>query len=566
MNMQKKYKLLTRVILIFIIALSVNLIFKPAPAKAAFCACSYFVKFRETPISPAFTDLEEQCYAGDTEHCASWERDLSADPTVSLEYSASKYPPFCSAVTDCGEIPLVDRVKNNNVPPPYAPPIGCCQAYISGGVLDKCWNTRDGNCQTGENTGHAQQFQTCDTISDCTGKIGSPSESICDFNGCRVCDPTIGCVRSDMSSAKNSLENLSNDLNARKPILQINIPGLNFSNVASSTDDTGTYFYIAWIPELISALYKFGIAIVSIVAVVVIIIQGMRIVTSAGGEGKAAAYKRIMQSVVGLAIAWGSFAILYNINPALVQFNALKVKTVDRMELEETHGCDDPSECGYQANVSGNTIPKGTFTSDLELAKKDRTAPIDYTYFGQVDYTINRTRKLQDIKRFVVHNGGYTAQMNVDTWLGLFKKTGKKTGTHYTINRDGIIYQMIGEEAVAYHANAANNDSIGVELNISSFNGKSCNSLGSGTTAAAVIQACSPTDAQYSALNSLLNDITKRTSLQLNQTSIIGHCEALGATHGDPRAFDWGKIGLNNQDKKELISSRKTPCSWYLPF
>ncbi|TSC83919.1 MAG: Uncharacterized protein G01um101413_722 [Parcubacteria group bacterium Gr01-1014_13] len=123
-----------------------------------------------------------------------------------------------------------------------------------------------------------------------------------------------------------------------KPTLEINIPGLNLSDVRSSTDDTGTYFYIAWIPELISALYKFGIAIVSIVAAVVIIIQGLRVVTSGGGEGKTTAYKKIFQSVIGLFIAWGSYAILYNINPALVEFNALKVKVVERVDLEASLG------------------------------------------------------------------------------------------------------------------------------------------------------------------------------------------------------------------------------------
>ena len=80
------------------------------------------------------------------------------------------------------------------------------------------------------------------------------------------------------------LSELEAELSARKPIPRVSIPGLNFSNVMSSTEKTGTYFYIPWIPELISALYKFGIAAVSIIAVVVIILQGVRIVTSAGGE------------------------------------------------------------------------------------------------------------------------------------------------------------------------------------------------------------------------------------------------------------------------------------------
>ncbi len=117
-------------------------------------------------------------------------------------------------------------------------------------------------------------------------------------------------------------------LNARKPILGISIPNLTFSDVSVSKDDSGTYVYITWLPELISAIYKFSISIASIVAVIIIIIQGVRIVISGGGPAKATAYKRISQSVVGLGIAWGSFAILYTINPSLVKFNALKVQVI----------------------------------------------------------------------------------------------------------------------------------------------------------------------------------------------------------------------------------------------
>ncbi len=148
----------------------------------------------------------------------------------------------------------------------------------------------------------------------------------------------------DTTTGPTALENLRTELSVKKPLLEINIPGLNFSNVASSTDDTGTYFYIAWIPELISALYKFGLAIVSIVAVVVIIIQGLRVITSGGGEGKTAAYQKIFQAIVGLFIAWGSYAILYNINPALVQFNALKVKVIEGETLESVVGEEDGSD------------------------------------------------------------------------------------------------------------------------------------------------------------------------------------------------------------------------------
>ncbi len=168
----------------------------------------------------------------------------------------------------------------------------------------------------------------------------------------------------ELRETRTQTESILDDLQTRfpgfgkKPMLQINIPGLKFSNVMSTTDDTGTYFHIPWIPELISALYKFGIAIVSIVAVVMIIIQGMRIVTSGGGEAKQGAYKKILQSVIGLFIAWGSFAILYNINPELVQFKALKVKVVERVELSTENSGNVITDADIAAPKEGtNNVP-----------------------------------------------------------------------------------------------------------------------------------------------------------------------------------------------------------------
>ncbi len=153
----------------------------------------------------------------------------------------------------------------------------------------------------------------------------------------------------------------------KKPLLEVTIPGLNFSNISSSTNENGTYFYIAWIPELISALYKFGLAIVSIVAAVVIVVQGVRVIGSGGGEGKTEAYKKSLQSVIGLFIAWGSYAILYNINPALVQFNALKVKVVDAVPLDPLYvGSDEititADELTPATQASGDT-PYAKLTS-----------------------------------------------------------------------------------------------------------------------------------------------------------------------------------------------------------
>jgi lysophospholipase L1-like esterase len=156
----------------------------------------------------------------------------------------------------------------------------------------------------------------------------------------------------------------------RKPLLEIRIPGLTFSDVTSSTDEKGdTYFYIAWIPELITAVYKFSIAIFSIIAVIVIILQGFRIITSGGSsEGTSEGYKKIGHAVIGLFIAWGSFLILYTVNPKLVQFNPLSVKVINSIPIEGMEFDDkapgyDESDAATSEQAETPTI---TDLSDLD--------------------------------------------------------------------------------------------------------------------------------------------------------------------------------------------------------
>ena len=131
---------------------------------------------------------------------------------------------------------------------------------------------------------------------------------------------------------------------ARMPILEIQVPGLKpFSaTVASSTDSEGNvYLYLPWMAQYLATIYKFAIIVASIVAVVMLIQQGIVIIMSAGGEAKGGAYKRIGQITIGLFIAWGSYVIFYTINPELVNLRALKVIVVPGQELREAKSFDD---------------------------------------------------------------------------------------------------------------------------------------------------------------------------------------------------------------------------------
>lgn len=147
-----------------------------------------------------------------------------------------------------------------------------------------------------------------------------------------------------IKNAPGILEPIAN-LKIQSPILELRIPGLNFSPTSNTIDSEGN-IYIPYIGELISAIFRYGLAIGSILAVIMIIISGVRIVASAGGEEKTTGYKQIGKTVIGLFLLWGSYGILYTINPVLVNLRILKIKYVAPIPLENFQEYDAGAEKG----------------------------------------------------------------------------------------------------------------------------------------------------------------------------------------------------------------------------
>lgn len=158
---------------------------------------------------------------------------------------------------------------------------------------------------------------------------------------------------------------IEDELKFSAPKLSINIPHLNFSEITQKISSEGnSYIFLPWIGQYISAIYKFAMVVASIIAVIVIIMQGARVIISAGGEEKNAAFKRILQAVIGLFICWGSYAILYNINPDLVEFKSLKVLYIkgepigQEIDQEVSLDQDSPSDSAQRPDTQLE-LPEG---------------------------------------------------------------------------------------------------------------------------------------------------------------------------------------------------------------
>lgn len=97
--------------------------------------------------------------------------------------------------------------------------------------------------------------------------------------------------------------------------------------------------------EYIKAVYNYSLSIISILAVVVIIIAGAQWITSAGNaEVIGRAKKRITGAIIGLFIAFMSYAILETINPAMVKLRLPQIWLLRAIAIGEP-------PCAEQKNI-----------------------------------------------------------------------------------------------------------------------------------------------------------------------------------------------------------------------
>ncbi len=114
-----------------------------------------------------------------------------------------------------------------------------------------------------------------------------------------------------------------------KPNLNIDIPTIQFSDNVSSES-------IPFLGEYVKGMVDFGIGFIVIIGAVVLIASGLVYAFSAGNQDRVSTAKSFIQySLVGIAIALGSYTILYVIDPDLTEFGGLSIGGVERVELEE---------------------------------------------------------------------------------------------------------------------------------------------------------------------------------------------------------------------------------------
>jgi hypothetical protein len=143
--------------------------------------------------------------------------------------------------------------------------------------------------------------------------------------------------------------------------VEVPIPGLTAQSVDFPTlilDKNGNLetkikkrYYVESLPVYITKIYSLSIGILAIVAVVMIMVSGIKWIFAGGNAYSVTeAKKGIMGAVSALVLALCSYMILYFISPRLVEVN-FEVSSIDKLELNDKAFCNEIENQGGQLEV-----------------------------------------------------------------------------------------------------------------------------------------------------------------------------------------------------------------------
>ena len=167
---------------------------------------------------------------------------------------------------------------------------------------------------------------------------------------CANVTPRAGLGEALTGNVSQTGDELNAIICAPKPRIQI--PGLSFTDpsdedkliLQSNTDESVT-LSVPFLGEYLAAVYRYSVAIISILAVIMIIIGGVQWMIP-GGDNIDAAKKKILGAIAGLVLAVGSYTLLYNINPVLTSFKSLTIEYIRPIPLEFFEHAGDVEDSG----------------------------------------------------------------------------------------------------------------------------------------------------------------------------------------------------------------------------
>lgn len=193
------------------------------------------------------------------------------------------------------------------------------------------------------------------------------------------------------------------------PKLQVNIPTINFSEVAAR----GNLLSLPFLADYITGLYKYLLTIVGILAGIMLTIGGVKYLTSGGSPERVTSAKNtIFNALIGLIIAFGSYVILFTINPELVKFRALQIEQTRPILLNFTMD-------------EGN----GALTSGEPTSSPDTTPPTELQALA------NRVAE-----RIGINACLFRKQISMESHWNASSGAGRQTGCCYGLGQVHFVY------------------------------------------------------------------------------------------------------------------------------
>jgi hypothetical protein len=163
------------------------------------------------------------------------------------------------------------------------------------------------------------------------------------------------------------------------PALAINIPTLSFSEFAKITRE-GNFYYIPFISVYLSAIFRLGMGVAAVLAVIMIMVGGFIWIAAAGDAGKIKkAQAMISSAAVGLVLTLCAFVFLQTVNPDLVNLKSLRVPIVEPeiADIAEDQLGDIVDYSQYQSSIAKPLWDAATYVCPPDFGKQPPTGVAD---------------------------------------------------------------------------------------------------------------------------------------------------------------------------------------------
>lgn len=138
------------------------------------------------------------------------------------------------------------------------------------------------------------------------------------------------------------------------PKFQVPIPTVELTEPACAATADGVFSCeVPWIGQYISGIYTYGLNIAGILAALMLMAGGVLWLISAGNPSRITQAKELITgSIIGLLILVGTYILLTQINPDLVNFKPLGIGTIKGMELKLVKAKDSGTAQQYNASCA----------------------------------------------------------------------------------------------------------------------------------------------------------------------------------------------------------------------